>query len=169
MLAVFVPDTHAQLLAFACEAYPRKQAPGTRWVYHTSDSYLLGTVLQHALRRLPDRAQDDIFDDVLWPGVLGPIGLSPTAHATRRSRDDARQPFFGWGLTLLSADIAKLAHFLGEQHGRIDGRQVLDQALLDAAMQRDPEPPGLPVATLANYRHPPRFWARGHGRAAWER
>src|SRR3546814_3864566 len=92
----------------------------------------MGTVLQQALRRRPARAQDDIFDDVLWPGVLGPIGLSPTAHATRRSRDDARQPFFGWGLTLLSDDIAKLAHFLGEQHGRIDGRQVLDQALLDA-------------------------------------
>src|SRR3546814_16987300 len=95
----------------------------------------MGTVLQQALRRRPARAQDDIFDDVLWPGVLGPIGLSPTAHATRRRRDDARQPFFGWGLTLLSDDMAKLAHFLGGQHCRIAGRQVLDPALLAAAMQ----------------------------------
>src|SRR3546814_14174431 len=101
----FVPDTHAQRLAFACQAYPRKQAPGTRWVYHTSDPYLLGTVLQHALRRLPDRAQDDLFDAVLCPGVPGPIRLSPPAPATPPRRDDARQPFLRWGLCLLSAPL----------------------------------------------------------------
>src|SRR3546814_17846701 len=125
----FVPDTHAQRLAFACEAYPRKQAPGTRWVYHTSDTYLLGTVLQHALRRLPDRAQDDTFDDVLWPGVLGPIGLSPPPHATRRSRDDDRKPFFCWGLTLLSHDIAKTDHFLGSPKGPLNPHPVPHPAL----------------------------------------
>ena len=156
----FSPESHAQRLAFACEAYPRREAPGARWVYHTSDTYLLGTVLQQALRRLPGRERDDVFDDVLWPGVLGPIGLSPTARATRRSRDEARQPFFGWGLTLLSDDIAKLARFLGEQRGRIDGREALDAPLLDAAMQRDPAHPGLPVATLERYRYRHGVWAR---------
>lgn len=49
----FVADTHAQRLAFACEAWPRREAPATRWVYHSSDTYLLGTALQHALRRIP--------------------------------------------------------------------------------------------------------------------
>lgn len=156
----FVPATHAQRLAFACEAYPHREAPGARWVYHTSDTYLLGTVLQHALRRLPGRAHDDIFDDVLWAGVFGPIGLGPTARATRRSDDAARQPFSGWGLTLLSDDIAKLARFLGEQRGRIDGRQILDPTLFAAALQRDPERRGLPVATLERYRYQHGFWAR---------
>jgi len=158
--AFFGPETHAQRLAFACEAYPRRQAPGERWVYHTSDTYLLGTVLQTALRALPDHARSDIFEDVVWNGVLGPIGLSPTAHATRRSYDAARQPFFGWGLTLLPNDIARLARFLGEQHGRIGGHEVLDAGLYAAAMQRDPAQPGLPVATLDRYRYQHGFWAR---------
>jgi len=156
----FVPSSHAQRLAFACEAYPRREAPGTRWVYHTADTYLLGTVLQQALRRLPGRERDDVFDDLLWADVLGPLGLSPTARATRRSDDAARQPFFGWGLTLHADDIAKLARFLGEQRGRIDGRETLDAAMLDAALQRDPAHPGLPVATLERYRYQHGFWAR---------
>ncbi|MGY1458000.1 hypothetical protein ACW5F0_05040 [Luteimonas sp. A534] len=154
------PDTHAQRLAFACEAYPRREASGTRWVYHTSDTYLLGTVLQEALRRLPDREGDDIFDDVVWAGVLGPIGLSPTARVTRRSHDAARRPLFGFGLTLLGDDIAKLARFLGEGQGRIDGRPLLDPAMFDAAMQRDPQRRGLQVATLERYRYQHGFWAR---------
>ena len=156
----FAPDTHAQRLAFACEAYPRRDAPGTRWVYHTSDTYLLGTVLQEALRRLPGREDADLFNDVVWADVFAPIGLSPTAHATRRSYDDARQPLFGFGLTLLSDDIAKLARFLGVQQGRIDGQTMLDHAMFEAAMQRDPERRGLRVATLERYRYQHGFWAR---------
>jgi hypothetical protein len=156
----FAPDTHAQRLAFACEAYPRRDAPGTRWVYHTSDTYLLGTVLQEALRRLPGREDADLFNDVVWADVFAPIGLSPTAHTTRRSYDDARQPLFGFGLTLLSDDLAKLARFLGVQQGRIDGQTVLDHAMFEAAMQRDPERRGLQVATLERYRYQHGFWAR---------
>lgn len=156
----FAPDTHAQRLAFACEAYPRREAPGARWVYHTSDTYLLGTVLQEALRRLPGRAGDDLFDDVVWAGVLGPAGLSPTARATRRSHDDARQPAFGYGLTLLGDDIAKLARFLGDQRGRVDGQALLDPTMFEAAMQRDPQRRGLQAATLERYRYRHGFWAR---------
>lgn len=156
----FVPSSHARRLAFACEAYPRREPPGERWVYHTSDTYLLGTVLQEALRRLPGREHADVFDDVLWTDVLGPLGLGPAARATRRSYDEARQPFFGWGLTLTSDDIAKLARFLGEGRGRIDGREVLDAALFDAAMQRDPTHRGLQAATLERYRYQHGFWAR---------
>src|SRR5690606_27962883 len=100
----FAPDDHARRLAFACEAYPRREAPGARWVYHSSDTYLLGTVLQEALRRLPGREGEDLFDTVVWAGVLGPAGLSPTARATRRSNDIARQPLAGYGLTLLPDD-----------------------------------------------------------------
>lgn len=156
----FAPDTHAQRLAFACEAYPRREAPGARWVYHTSDTYLLGTVLQNALRRISGRERDDVFDDMLWTDVLAPLHLSPTARVTRRSYDKARQPLFGWGLTLLSDDIAKLARFLGEQQGRIDGQEMLDAAMFAAAMQRDPEQRGLQVATLENFRYQHGFWAR---------
>lgn len=156
----FAPTTHAHRLAFACEAYPRREPPGTRWVYHSADTYLLGTVLQEALRRLPGRADHDLFDDLLWADVLGPIGLSPTARATRRSDDAARQPPFGFGLTLLADDFAKLAQFLGPANGRIGGRPVLDPTMFEAAMQRDPEHRGLQAATLERFRYLHGFWAR---------
>lgn len=154
------PDDHAHRLAVACEAHPRQREPGTHFVYHTSDTYLLGTGLQQALRRIPGRESQDIFEDVLWADVLGPLGLSPSARATRRSYDAARQPFFGWGLTLLPDDFAKLARFLGEQRGQVNGATVLDPGLYRAAMQQDPERPGLPVPGLERYRYQHGFWAR---------
>ena len=158
--AFFTAPTHPQKLAFACGAWPRTQAPGTRWVYHTSDTYLLGVALEAALRSKPGRSRQDIFSDVLVPEIYGPLGLSPTALATRRTYDAAAQPFFGWGLTLHVDDIAKLARFLGRDRGRIDGREMLDQQMLDAAMHRDPSSPGLQVASLERYRYQHGVWAR---------
>ncbi len=156
----FRPLDNNHKLAFACEAYPRKQSPGQRWIYHTADTYLLGVALQTLLRQQPGHAQEDVFNDVVDAGIYAPLKLSPTARVTRRSYDSAAQPFFGWGLTLHADDIAKLANFLNIDHGRIDGKPVLDQAMLDAAMQRDPEQGGLQVAHLERYRYQHGFWAR---------
>src|SRR3546814_19805310 len=68
----FVPDTHAPRLAFACEAYPRQQAPRTRRVYHPSDTPPLVTVLHHAVRPLPHRAQAPTIHHLLLPRALAP-------------------------------------------------------------------------------------------------
>ena len=47
----FVADTHEGRIGFACTHYPRKAPPGTRWVYHTADTYILGTALARLLPR----------------------------------------------------------------------------------------------------------------------
>ena len=86
--------------------------------------------------------------------------MSPTTRSIRRSYDSAAQPFFGWGLTMYSDDIAKLANFLNVDRGRIDGKPMLDQTLFDQAMQRDPAQRGLQVAHLDRYRYQHGFWAR---------
>ncbi len=156
----FGVPTHPYKLAFACEAYPRRQDPGTRWVYHTSDTYLLGVALNAELRSKPGQGQQDIFRDVLVPDIYQPLELSQTALVTRRTYDATAQPFFGWGLTLHADDIAKLARFMGSDHGRIDGQLLLDQTMLDAAMQRNPDAPGLQVASLERYRYQHGMWAR---------
>lgn len=152
--------THPHKLAFSCEAYPRQQDPGERWVYHTSDTYLLGVALNADLRSKPSRAKQDIFSDILVPDIYRPLGLSQTALVTRRTYDSYAQPFFGWGLTLHADDIAKLARFVGPDRGRIDDRALLDPTMLDAAMQRDPDARGLQVATLERYRYRHGVWAR---------
>ncbi len=41
----FIAPTHAEKLQIACTRYPRKSPPGTQFVYHTTDTYLLGTAL----------------------------------------------------------------------------------------------------------------------------
>ena len=156
----FRPVENKYKLAFACEAYPRKQAPGQRWVYHTADTYLLGVALQTLQRAQPGHAQGDIFNDVVDAEIYAPLKLSPTTRVTRRSYDSAAQPFFGWGLTMHADDMAKLADFLNDDGGRIDGKPMLDDAMFKAAMQRDPKHGGLQVAHLENYRYQHGFWAR---------
>ncbi|MEO8459349.1 MAG: serine hydrolase [Dokdonella sp.] len=156
----FRPVENNYKLAFACEVYPRKQAPGQRWVYHTADTYLLGVALQTLLRAQPDHVRGDVFNDVVDADIYAPLKLSPTIRVTRRSYDSAAQPFFGWGLTMHADDMAKLANFLNVDRGRIDGKPMLDQTMLDAAMQRDPEHGDLQAAHLESYRYQHGFWAR---------
>lgn len=145
---------------FSCTAYPRKANPGTRWVYHTADTFLLGMVLNDYLRAQPGRAGQDIFRDVLLKDIYAPLDLSATAQSTLRTDDATAQPLFGYGLTLHRDDFARLANFIGNQHGEIHGKQRLDPAILNAAMQQDPQARGLPVASLPEFRYQHGFWAR---------
>lgn len=156
--AFFAAGSHARKLAHACESYPRHDRPGERWVYHSSDSYLLGTALRGYLRR--QRGGGDVFADIIVGDVFAPLGLSSTIRFSRRSDDAAAQPFFGWGLFLHGDDLVRLARFLGPERGRIGAAAVLDPRLLDEAMQRVPASRGLPAAHLASYRYQHGVWAR---------
>lgn len=156
----FRPLDNNHKLAFACEVYPRKQAPAERWIYHTADTYLLGVALQTVLRGQPGHERADVFNDVVDADIFAPLRLSSTTRSIRRSYDSAAQPFFGWGLTMVADDIAKLANFLNVDRGRIDGKPILDQTLFDQAMQREPAQRGLQVAHLDRYRYQHGFWAR---------
>lgn len=150
---LFQSPDHAGKIAYACSHYPRRQAPGERWVYHTTDTYALGTAMQALLRSRQGMAADT-FDSLLFKDVLAPLGVSPTADYTRRTLDDVRQPFTGWGLMWLRDDVAKIGRFLA-----VDGRDqaVLDQAQLEAALQRDPAQRG--TQPLPGFRYKNGFWA----------
>ena len=150
---LFQAATHADKIAFACSHYPRKAAPGARWVYHTSDTYLLGSAMS-ALLKAKQGDEADLFDDLLLRDVLAPLRVSPTAHTTRRSDDAVRQPFVGWGLMWLRDDMAKIGQFLA---GNGHARAVLDPQQLDAALQRVPDNRG--NAPLPGFRYNNGFWA----------
>ncbi|MBS0568247.1 MAG: hypothetical protein JSS59_12675 [Proteobacteria bacterium] len=151
---------YADKLAFACTAYPRKETPHGRWVYRTSDTFLLGATLTNWFRSLPGHEHGDVFDDVVVRDLYAPLDLSPTARVSRRTYDARAQPFFGWGLTLLGDDVAKLARFLGPQRGMIGETSPLDRTLLDQAMQRDEGHRGLVAAHLTQFRYQHGLWAR---------
>lgn len=152
----FLTTTHAQKIDMACNMFPRRSAPGRKWVYHTSDTYLLGAAINAFLRRHQPGA--DFYRTLLVEPIWTQLGLSPAASTTRRTEDDVAQPFAGWGLTFHRDDIARLATFMANDNGMIADQPVIDPAMLDAALQRVPGDRGLEAGGPA-YRYRNGVWA----------
>lgn len=126
---LFLPADHARRIQFSCSGWPRREPPGRRFVYHTSDSYLLGTAMTRLLRH-QQGPEADLYRDLLLP-LWQALGLSPLLDDSRRSDNSSGQPLTGYGLTLRADDMARLALALLE--GRLDG--LLDTNMLHAALQ----------------------------------
>jgi len=153
----FAAESHAAKIAFACTHYPRKAAPGTLWVYHTADTYILGTAMAAYLRQRQG-ADADLYRDVLSDGIWRKLALSPPVYVARRTYDSTAQPFTGYGLTLHRDDIAKIADFINVGHGAIGGEQLVDASMLRAALQQDEADHGL-RASSDDFRYHDGFWA----------
>jgi hypothetical protein len=149
-------DTHASKIDFACSHFRRGAEPGTQFVYHTSDTYLVGTALANAL---PDDV--DIYTDLVDGPLWRPLGLSPLLSHTKRTYDERAQPFTGYGLTYEADDIVRIARWLNTEHAKIDGEPMLDTDMLAATLQRDPDDVGLPAGTALRYNN--GFWAYDAG------
>jgi hypothetical protein len=124
----FLSTTAAEKTAFAC-GKPRKAQPGTVWVYHTWDTYLLGVAMTDVLRK--SGLGHDLYDDVVRP-IWRDLGQSATLDRTRRTYDADAQPFTGWGLTYTRDDVVRAARFLN-QGGLVNGQPHLAPGLLDRA------------------------------------
>jgi hypothetical protein len=148
-------DSHAEKVEFACNHFPRKAEPGSTFVYHTSDTYLLGVALQ---RFLDAQGRGDVYDSVLLEPVWRALRLSPQLDVTKRTYDDASQPFTGYGLTYETDDIARIASWLAYDGGALDGEPALDTAMLDASLQRLPGVTGLRAGSDDLY-YINGFWA----------
>ncbi len=153
----FLVESHAEKIDLACSQYPHRTSPGTQWVYHTTDTYILGTAMQSYLQEQTGGTAD-LYDDLLVEPVWQALGLSPTLSTTRRTYDDVAQPFTGWGLVLQRSDLARLIQFMAVDTGAVGGRQLIDADELAAALQRDPSDRGL-VGASDIYRYNNGFWA----------
>jgi len=120
---------------------------------------LLGVSLQRAL---DEKDAGDLYDAVLLEPVWRTLGLSPELAVTKRTYDDAAQPFTGYGLTLEADDIVRIARWLGTEDGNFPATQVLDPILLDGALQRRADDRGLP-AGAETLRYNNGFWAMDVG------
>ncbi len=137
IMALFNAKTHAGKIRYGCGQFPRQELPGTQWVYHTSDTYVLGTALNAFIKQRLGATQD-LYTDVVVHDLWQPLGLSPVTAVTRRTYDQIAQPFTGWGLVLHRDDVLRLGHWLAAGEGAIAGRQLLDPRMLAATLQRDP-------------------------------
>lgn len=153
---LFLPLDHASKINYSCTQYARKEIPGSKWVYHTSDTYILGTAMNADVKDLEGIGRD-IFTDTLVEEIFKPIGTSHTSHVARRTYDSVQQPFTGWGLSFLRDDIAKLSQFLNVDDGMVDGQMLVDNDELNAALQRNPDDRGL--EPLTDFKYNNGFWA----------
>ena len=150
----FMVTTHAEKIRHSC-AYPRKSKPGTRFVYHTSDTYILSRMLQR-YHELHAGSRADYFQDLLVTDIYQPLHLSPLSFRSKRTLDNVRQVFGGYGLTLTGDDFVKLGRFLMIQKGMLNGHTLLDPTLLAEALQQT-ESRGLSAGTASRYQH--SVWA----------
>lgn len=145
--------TSDEKAAFSCEHFKRKAKPGRRWVYHTSDTYLLGVAMNGFLAEKAGQGAD-FYRDILVP-LWQDIGLSPLTHEIRRTAGEPRQPFTGYGMLLTKGDIATLAHLLATAD-RVFASHFAP-GMLKAAMQRGPDESGKKAGS-DNLKYQHGFW-----------
>lgn len=154
---LFLTEDHASKINYACGEYSRKATPGSTWVYHTSDTYIAGTVMQ-AMVKQQQGSSADIFADILRDELWKPLNVGQSSLATRRTYDSVAQPFAGWGLSYNADDTVKLARFLSIDNGMLNGQQMLDSNELNAALQRNSNDRGLTPTSGFKYKN--GFWAK---------
>lgn len=152
-------DTHEEKLEFACNYFKRKAEPGTQFVYHTSDTYLVGAALGEVLADKDNGA--DLYQSVLVEPIWRALNLSPLLDDTKRTYDSAAQAFVGYGLTYEVDDIVRIAEWL-HHGGQLGAESLLDEKMLAASMQRSPEDRGLEAGS-ANLKYNNGFWAFNAG------
>ena len=103
---IFMFEEHKDKIKKACSAFPKKTKPGTRFVYHTSDTYILGLALNNYLQSNSNRK--DYFNDVLIP-FLESNNLSQTSQSVLATNDNIKQSYTGWGMFFLRSDLDRLA------------------------------------------------------------
>ena len=130
----FLTYTDTEKLNFSC-SYTRKATPGTKWVYHTTDTYILGKGI-NALYQAWEGSGAEFYSDMLVDELWKPLSLSPVTYTTLRTFDSASQAYSGYGLTYHRDDVVKLAEFLNKDDGQINSVQMLEPNLLADAMQQ---------------------------------
>jgi CubicO group peptidase (beta-lactamase class C family) len=102
----------------------------------------------------------DIFN-MVRDEVYIPLGLSAGALTTLRTDNSpSGTPFGGYGLFWTHDDIAKIALFINNQNGNLDGYQLLEPTLLSMTLQRNSEIRGLNTTGYPVFKYKDGFWAK---------
>ena len=141
----------------AAFSVPHRVDPGTRWVYRTSDTFILTRAMQNYLQT-KEGADADIYQFVV-DEVYRPLELGPGVYTSMRTADNnwQGQAEGGYGTWWIPDDIAKIGTFLIHDEGQINGMQILQTDLLAAALQQNPDDRGVQIDSQRMYNN--SFWA----------
>ena len=158
MTSFFEYDTYAGKARESFD-YQARRAPGTKHIYHTTDTFIVTAAMQkYAEVHVGPSA--DIWGMIV-EDILVPLHVQSGAYTSLRTYGDVSMPYGGYGLWFVPDDVAKITHFILNSNGAIGGAQVLAREPLNAGMQRNPlqrgldaDKPGLTV------RYQYGFWAQ---------
>jgi len=158
-----VDETLTDKLKDALFTFPSKVPPGTVFDYH-SDNTFLATVAMQKLLQQKRGPSADLFD-LVRDDIYKPLHVSAGMLTTLRTgNSDAGVPEGYFGLFYIQDDVVKLARFLNDYAGKLDGKQVLDPQRLRESLFRDPHTNGLmtgdPRQVLGTVHYNHAFWAR---------
>lgn len=120
----FLVYTHDEKIGHSCNRYDRKASPGTKLIYHSSDTYILGNVLDAYI------GSEDIYDKVVNE-IYKPLGLSPVTYKAVRTVDTKADMYHSHGMTFHKDDMIKVAEFLTKSGGQIGGQQIIDSSIVN--------------------------------------
>jgi CubicO group peptidase (beta-lactamase class C family) len=152
---------HKEKIELACDYFPRKALPGSRWVYHSSDSYIASSAFDNYMFRKSGEPSD-FFTDILLEDIWRPLGLSPTSEYPLRTQDSPGRVQGYNGFSFLPNDIAKLSNFLNADQGRINTQSIFDETLFEAALHRSNREMGVDTS-ITPYRYSSGFWGLSTG------
>jgi hypothetical protein len=138
--------------------WPHSANPGTQWVYRTFDTFILTRAMQNYLQTQED-PEADIYE-FLVEEVFKPINIGPGAYTSQRTKDDnwQGQVLGGYGLWWIHDDIAKIAAFLNNDSGMVNGEQILHPDMLASTLQQNPADRGVDIDSGWKYNN--AFWAQ---------
>jgi hypothetical protein len=162
-LTFLVDEDLTPKLKDALLTYPSKAAPGTTWVYHSSDIFL-ATVAMNTFLKKERGSSADLFQ-LVAEDVYKPLHVSAGMLSTLRTGDSAKgEPEGYFGLFYIQDDVVKLARFLNDSNGVVDGKTVLDPQRLRESLFRDATHLGLvtnnPRERAGTVRYNHTFWGR---------
>jgi hypothetical protein len=165
---VFVADseTFLEKIRTACGSYKRKSKPGTRWVYHTTDNFLISVAMSKAISQVEPKTRT--FQQFLINRIYAPLNLSKVFYRSRTTYDAVEdgatnQEIGAYGQFATLDDLSKIARFLNKDEGKIRKVQVLNYEKLKQALQRNDSNHGfniiLPHKKDLPMRYNEAFWA----------
>jgi hypothetical protein len=149
----------------AIRPFPHQAAPGTTWVYQSAAAFVTNQAMNSYLQQ-QQGSSTDIFN-LVRDDVYKPLNISKGGLAALRTGNSANGKAMGYlGLYLIQDDVAKIVKLLNNDHGMINGSQVLDAARLQESLFQNSSSLGLPVpdtgtpAVPNTYRYNKSFWGK---------